>query len=202
MLLQNNTGPSPALRKFISAIKLKLYQAAWLLFCPLVLAKMRQYNLWMDFSGLPLGYEGKVEAQHLDFLGHMNVMWYTHIFDLATWGFYEGFGFGREYHQGERGSFALEMYTRYLAEVRLGEGFRIYTRAIGRSKKLFHFIHFMVREQDGELAATSEMLGIHIDMRTRRSNEIPAELGAAWDRLIAEHNALGWDAPLSGAMGP
>lgn len=164
--------------------------------------EMRQYNLRMDFSGLPLSYEGQVKAEHIDFLGHMNVMWYTHHFDLATWGFYEGFGFGKDYHQGEKGSFALEQYTRYLAEVRLGESFRIYTRAIARSKKLFHFIHFMMRNRDGELAATYEMLGIHIDMRTRRSNEIPVELAAAWDKLIAEHNQLDWDAPLSGAMAP
>jgi acyl-CoA thioester hydrolase len=156
----------------------------------------------MDFSKLPLSYEGKVEPKHLDFLGHMNVMWYTQLFDRATWGFYEGFGFGQDYHQGDKGSFALEMYTRYLAEVRLGEGFKVYTRAIARSKKLFHFIHFMVRERDGELSATSEMLGIHIDMRTRLSNEIPAELAAMWDRIIAEHNQLDWDAPISGVMAP
>ena len=156
----------------------------------------------MDYSQLPLGLQGEVKEEHLDFLGHMNVMWYTHHFDRATWGFYEGFGFGREYHQGEKGSFALEMYTSYLAEVRLGEGFKIYTRAIARSKKLFHFMHFMVRERDGELSATCEMLGIHIDMSTRLSNEIPDELATAWDGLIEAHNKLGWDAPISGAMAP
>ena len=165
------------------------------------LQEMHQYNLRMDFSGLPLTYEGEVEEKYIDFLGHMNVMWYTHHFDLATWGFYEEFGFGRDYHQGEKGSFALEQYTRYLAELREGESFRIYTRAIGRSKKLFHFIHFMVRKRDRELAATYEMLGIHINMTTRRSNEIPTELAVAWDKLIAEHNQLEWDAPLSGTMG-
>ncbi len=156
----------------------------------------------MEYSGLPLSFAGEVKEEHLDFLGHMNVMWYTHHFDLATWGFYEGFGFGREYHQGERGSFALEQYTRYLAEVRLGEGFRIYTRAIARSAKLFHFMHFMVRKRDDELAATCEMLGIHINMGTRRSKEIPEELAKAWDELIEKHGKLDWDAPVSEAMGP
>ena len=144
---------------------------------------------------------GKVRPEYLDFLGHMNVMWYTHHFDLATWGFYEGFGFGQDYHKGNKGSFALEQHTRYLAEVREGEELRIYTRAISRSKKLFHFIHFMVRDRDEELSATSELLGVHIDMRTRRSSEMPAELAAAWDKLIEQHNELDWDAPLSGTMG-
>ena len=156
----------------------------------------------MDIAQLPLAYSATVQAQHLDFLDHMNVMWYTHFFDRATWGFYNQIGFGREYHRGERGSFALEQYTRHLAELRLGDGVKIYTRAIARSAKLWHFMHFMVRERDGALAATTELLGIHIDMRTRRSSPLPEEQAALWDRLIAEHSRLGWEPPVSGVMRP
>lgn len=156
----------------------------------------------MDFSKLPLTYEGQVGEEHLDFLGHMNVMWYTHFFDMATWGFYNQIGFGHDYHQGGRGSFALEQYTRYHAELRQGEAFRIYTRAIARSAKLWHFMHFMLRERDEMLAATTELLGIHIDMHTRRSSPLPEAQAALWDRLIAEHSQLDWDAPVSGVMAP
>jgi acyl-CoA thioester hydrolase len=156
----------------------------------------------MDIAQLPLAYSATVQAQHLDFLDHMNVMWYTHFFDMATWGFYNQIGFGDEYHQDDRGSFALEQYTRHLAELRLGDGFQIYTRAIARSAKLWHFMHFMLRNRDGALAATTELLGIHIDMRTRRSSPLPEEQATLWDRLIAEHSQVGWDAPVSGVMAP
>lgn len=154
----------------------------------------------MDFRQLPLSFSGQVQAKHLDFLDHMNVMWYTHFFDMATWGFFESFGFGRDYHQGPYGSFALEHYTRYLAELRVGDQVKLYTRAIARNAKLLHFVHFMVRERDGELPATQEMLGIHIDMRTRRSAPLPEQIASAYNALIAEHNQLDWDPPLSGAM--
>ena len=154
----------------------------------------------MDPNRLPLTASATVQAEHLDFLNHMNVMWYTHFFDKATWGFFEIFSFGRDYHQGEYGSFALEHYTRYLAELRQGDKVKLYTRAVARNDKLLHFVHLMVRERDGELSATQEMLGIHIDMRTRRSAPLPEHIAEAYDQLIAEHDQLDWDAPLSGAI--
>ena len=88
-------------------------------------------------------------------MDHMNVMWYTHFFDRAIWGFYDLFGFGEDYHKTSgHGSFGLEMYTRHLSELRLDDELKIFTRAIARTEKLFHYIHFMERVGDGELAAT------------------------------------------------
>ena len=155
----------------------------------------------MDFSRLPMTLEAKVEEQHLDFLGHMNVMWYTHFFDIATWNWYDSFGFGHDYHTNSgNGSFALEAHTRYLAELRLGDGFKIYSRAIARNAKLFLMMHFMTRARDDELAATLELLGTHIDMATRRSSPLAPEAAALWDQQITAHSQIGWDPPLSGAI--
>lgn len=130
----------------------------------------------------------------------MNVMWYTHFFDMATWGFFERFGLGRDYHKGGYGSFALEFHTRYLAELRQEDEVRVYSRAIARSAKLLHFIHFMERSRDGELCATQETPGIHIDLATRRSAPLPKQIAVAYDDLIAKHNQVEWEAPLSGAI--
>lgn len=155
----------------------------------------------MDFSQLPLTFHGKVEEKHLDLMGHMNVMWYTHFFDRAIWGFYQLFGFGTDYHtRSGFGSFGLEMYTRHLSELRLNDEFDVYTRAIARNAKLFQHLHFMVRKRDGELSATCEILGVHIDLATRRSAPLPENVAAELDKLIAAHSKLDWDAPLSGAI--
>jgi acyl-CoA thioester hydrolase len=159
------------------------------------------YNPLVDLRQLPLTFEATVDPQHLDLMDHMNIMWYTHFFDRAIWGFYETFGFGQEYHTTSGfGSFGLEMYTRHLAELRAGDRIRIYTRAIARNAKLIHYIHFMERERDGQLAATSELLGIHIDLATRRNAPLPEHIGTALDEIIARHRGLDWPAPLSGAI--
>lgn len=155
----------------------------------------------MDFRQLPLTLEGTVKPEHLDFLDHMNVMWYTHFFDVAIWNFYNSIGFGHDYHtKSGSGSFALEAHVRYYAELRTDDSFKVYIRALKRNAKLFHFIQFMVRAKDNELAATQEMLGIHIDMSTRRSSPMPPATAAIWDRLIAEHSQLKWKPELSGSI--
>jgi acyl-CoA thioester hydrolase len=155
----------------------------------------------VDFASLPHTLRTTVEPKHLDHLDHMNVMWYTHFFDLAIWNWYETFGFGKEYHtQSGYGSFALETHTRYLAELRVGDEVDVYIRMLARNTKLFHYILFMQRVADGALSATTEMLGIHIDMATRRSTPMPPAIAAYFDTLIAAHSALGWDPPLSGSI--
>jgi acyl-CoA thioester hydrolase len=154
----------------------------------------------MDFSKLPLTHHGTVEEKHLDFLGHMNVMWYTHFFDLATWNWYDAFGFGHDYHNTSgNGSFALEAHTRYQAELHAGDEFKIYSRAIQRNAKLFLMVHYMVRA-DGQLSAILELLGIHIDMKTRRSAPMPPEIAKLWDAQIAIGDAAGEDPLLSGSI--
>lgn len=154
----------------------------------------------MNISELPLTYSGRVQSENLDSLGHMNVMWYAHFFDRATWAFYETIGFGKEYHHGTNGSFALEAHSQFLNELRLGEKFSIYTRALARRDKVFHLMHFMQRDSDHSLAATIEALGIHIDMTKRKSVSMPDSIAKAWEHVIAEHAALDWEAPISGSL--
>ena len=60
-------------------------------------------------------------------------------------------------------------------------------------------MHFMTKG-DNVLAATDEFLGVHIDMTTRRSSSFPSHIAETIDQLIAEHSAIDWQAPISGAI--
>jgi hypothetical protein len=42
----------------------------------------------------------------------------------------------------------------------------------------------------------------HIDMRTRRSSPFLPEISQSIDRLLVEHSALSWPAPLAGPIQP
>jgi len=133
-------------------------------------------------------------------------MWYTHLFGCATCGLFPLVGMDQGYFQNHRaGSFALAQYFRYHREVRAGERVMLRSRLVARSDKLFHVIHFMTkgddRAADGQaLAATGEFLAAHIDMTTRRTAPLPPHIAQRIDRLIAEHTALDWPPPLSGAI--
>jgi acyl-CoA thioester hydrolase len=74
------------------------------------------------------------------------------------------------------------------------------SRLLDRSEKRLHYMHFMVNETTGALAATQEAMGTHADLTRRRSAPWPPDITANLDALIAEHNVLPWEAPLSGAV--
>src|SRR3990172_12919312 len=143
-----------------------------------------------DLEGLPITLRRHIPDNYRDEFGHMNVMWYTHLFSLAFESFADEFGFNEAYFRANMtGSFALETHVRYLAEVRIGNHVTIRSRVLGRSAKRIHFMHFMTIDESGALAATQEHVGAHIDMRIRRMAPLPPEITERFDRLVAQQNA-------------
>src|SRR5438132_14295099 len=125
----------------------------------------------MDFGSLPVTWTALIPESYLDEMGHMNVMWYTHLFSNATGGLFDLIGMTLEYFTANQaGSFALEAHVRYLAEVRAGQRVTVRSRALGRSAKRLHFMHFLVIDDGERLSATGEFVGTHVDMRVRRSS--------------------------------
>jgi acyl-CoA thioester hydrolase len=154
-----------------------------------------------ELEPLPFTFAAEIPESYLDEMGHMNVMWYTHLFSGATEGLFKLVGLNAAYMEANQaGTFALQQHTRFLREVRVGQRVTLRTRMLGRTSKRFHFIHFMVNEDMRVLAATGESVGAHVDLRVRRMSPMPAAIAAAFDRLIEEHSALPWTAPVCGAM--
>jgi acyl-CoA thioester hydrolase len=110
---------------------------------------------------------------------------------------------GAEYMQANNaGSFALESHVRYLSEVRAGQRVTLRSRALARSEKRLHFMHFMMIDESSSLAATCEFVGAHIDMTARRMSPLAGQVAASYDRLLAEHRQIDWEAPICGSMRP
>lgn len=159
-------------------------------------------NMGYNLTSLPVTNQKTIPPEYIDIMGHMNVMWYIHIFDYGTRNLFHSFGFGEEYvHQTGMGSFALESHIRYLGEVRLGESVTVRSRLLDRSEKTLHFIHFMTRDSNMELAATVEVLGAHIDLKARKITPFPQVILDRLDPLIAAHQRLNWEAPVCGSIG-
>ena len=155
-----------------------------------------------DLTSLPITNHKVIPAEYIDIMGHMNVMWYIHIFDIGTRNFFDRFGFGREYiERTGMGSFALESHIRYLGEVKQGEAVTVRSRVLDHSAKTLHFMHFMTRNHDGKMAATIELLGAHADLSQRKVVPFPPEILARLDPLMNAHQQLPWDAPVVGSMG-
>lgn len=158
----------------------------------------------MHLRDLPVTAKAEIPPMYLDEMGHMNVMWYTHLFSRAVWGLFQQIGFTHDYMQTSgAGSFALELHVRYLVEVHAGQHVTLHTRALGRTAKRIHYLHFMsIDERHGALSATGEIVSAHVDLSVRRQSPFPPPLADAFDRLVEQHAALSWPAPVCGTMRP
>jgi acyl-CoA thioester hydrolase len=156
----------------------------------------------MNHFDLPITAQAEIPTSYLDEMGHMNVMWYTHLFSRAVWGLFNLIGFDADYMQTHHaGSFALELHVRYLAEVKAGQHVTLRTRALGRTAKRIHYLHFLsIDEFDGKLSATGEIVSAHVDMNVRRQAPFPESIAAKFDELLEAHRQLKWEAPIVGTM--
>jgi acyl-CoA thioester hydrolase len=156
-----------------------------------------------DVRQLPLTYEATIPDDYLDEMGHMNVMWYTHLFSQAMGGMFQLLGMDWDrLAEMDAGTFALEAHIRYLSEVRVGHDVQVHSRMIGRSEKRFHAIHFMINLNKQDVASTFESVGAYIDLNERRMAAFPQQIAGKIDCLVQEHAELNWAAPLSGIMNP
>src|SRR3954462_15889776 len=100
----------------------------------------------MDLSSLPITLQTVIPEDYIDGMGHMNVMWYTHLFAKATGAIFQQVGLDRAYFQSQHaGTFALKQLFTYHVEVRIGEDITIRSRVLGRSAKRLHILHFMTK---------------------------------------------------------
>jgi acyl-CoA thioester hydrolase len=118
-----------------------------------------------------------------DLNGHMNVAYYVLAFDRATDTFYDVLGIGWGYLERERKSlFTLAMNVDYVREIFAGQRVRIESRLLDHDHKRVHYFHAMHDAREGWLAATNELVAMHVDMATRRSSPFAQD---TQDRLAA-----------------
>jgi acyl-CoA thioester hydrolase len=100
----------------------------------------------------------------------MNVAYYVLAFDRATDAFYDALGIGWPYLERERKSlFTLAMNVDYVREVMAGTRVRIESRLLDYDPKRIHYFHAMHDAREGWLAATNELVAMHVDMASRRA---------------------------------
>jgi len=111
-----------------------------------------------------------IRPEWIDYNGHMNVAFYVLVFDNATDALFEAMDFGAAWRRRSgRSFFAVEAHVRYLAELTLDDEVRVATQILGTDAKRLHCFHTLRRKATGGVAATMEMLSLHVDLGTRRA---------------------------------
>ena len=122
-------------------------------------------------------YRGIVYPWHCDHMGHMNVMWYASKFDEACWQLLGMLGFHRSrFAEDVTAMAAVEQHTQYKRELHPGDAVTIQSALLEVKDKSIHMLHKMVHDASGEVAATTVIVGVHIDARIRKAIRIPEDV--------------------------
>ena len=136
-------------------------------------------------------HRARVLPEWIDANGHMNVGYYVVAFDRATDTLCEQLGVAWSYVEYRLGMvFILEAHVTYDRELALGDPLRVTTQLLDHDDKRIHFFHTMYHGEAGWLAATNELMMMHIDFATRRAAPWPAETRSRLDRLADAHRRL------------
>ena len=133
----------------------------------------------------------RVEPHWIDYNGHLNVAYYTLLFDRAVDECFGLLGIGEDYVRTRNASlFAAEAHVGYRRELTVGEAVRTTLQLLDIDEKRLHFFMEMRHAHDGWLAATSENLSLHVDMASRRVSPFPDDVLGSLALMKAAHSRL------------
>jgi len=122
-------------------------------------------------------YRGTVYPSQCDHMGHMNVTGYVGKFDEASWRLLLTLGLTPERLRREGiGMAAVEQHIEYRRELFAGDVVTIRSSVLDVTEKSIKLIHEMTNDGRAEIAATTTVVGIHLDMTTRRARALPADV--------------------------
>ncbi|HEU5321004.1 MAG TPA: thioesterase family protein [Methylomirabilota bacterium] len=136
-------------------------------------------------------YRDVVRPEWIDHNGHMNMGFYLVVFDLATDAFLSWVGLDEAHRRAHRvTTFCLEAHVTYHREVGAGDALRFTTLLLAHDAKRLHYFHAMYHAAGGWLAATNELVSLHVDGRTRRGAAMAPAVLARAAAIQAAHDGL------------
>jgi acyl-CoA thioester hydrolase len=139
-------------------------------------------------------------AEWTDYNGHMNVAYYVLVFDHATDAFHASIGIDAAYRAAGRSTFAVEQHFAYLREVRAGTHLACATRLVEFDDKRVRLFSEMFNMDAGHLAATGELLAVHVDLAARRASPFPPEIRDRLAHVLESHRGVPRPAQLGRAI--
>jgi acyl-CoA thioester hydrolase len=131
-------------------------------------------------------YRGAVFPWECDANGHMNVRFYVAKFDEGTWQFMAWIGASREeLRRRNCGPMAVSQNISYKRELVPGDTVAVRTSVVALGTSSCRFRHVMTDTADGAVVAEMEIVGVFVDLATRKPMPVWPELRARAEALLA-----------------
>ncbi|WP_136474110.1 thioesterase family protein [Pseudomonas sp. DG56-2] len=132
-------------------------------------------------------YQTPVQADWVDYNGHLRDAFYLLIFSYATDAFMDRIGLDSDNRSASGNSlFTLECHLNYLHEVKLGTDVWVQTQVIGFDRKRLHLYHSLHREGFEPVLAASEQMLLHVDLAGPRSAPFAPEAVERLEEICAD----------------
>jgi acyl-CoA thioester hydrolase len=154
-------------------------------------------------AGIPI-YETAVLPEWIDYNGHLRDAYYGLIVSLATDALMDRVGLDAAYRARTGCTlYTLEMHLHYLHEVHRSDTVMVSVRIEGADHKRIHATFEMRRGGDPALAASAEVMLLHVQQASDRvaAAPFPAPVSAALAELRASSATLPAEGPGSRRMG-
>ena len=144
-------------------------------------------------------FQGEVLPEWIDYNEHMNLAYYTVLFDQATDLLFDVLGLGLDYRRTtQMGTFVAETHNRYERELLVGARVRVATQIVAADEKRLYLAHEMFAlgggpnggSKGGQRTATQELIFLHVDLALRRVCPFPEDLRRRVAAAAAAHAAL------------
>jgi acyl-CoA thioester hydrolase len=132
-------------------------------------------------------YQTPVQADWVDYNGHLRDAFYLLIFSYATDAFMDRIGLDSDNRSASGNSlFTLECHLNYLHEVKRDTPVWVQTQVIGFDRKRLHLYHSLHREGFDEALAASEQMLLHVDLAGPRSAPFAPEVEERLRGIVEE----------------
>lgn len=135
-------------------------------------------------------YRCNVEADWVDYNGHMGESFYLYAFGWASDALFRYVGIDEEYRASGRSFYTVESHINYYREASLGEPLRFTTQILDLDEKRLHLFHAMYHADGGELVSTTEQMLLHVDMGASAASPIADGVHAALEAIMSVHRDL------------
>ena len=118
-----------------------------------------------------------IEKQWIDYNGHFNMAYYNVLFDRDSDVALGLLGLGPAYVKRTGNSyFTLEVHVSYLRELHVDDTLTVATHILDFDSKRLHYVQTMQHAMQGWTACITENMIMHVDMATKKSAAMPADI--------------------------
>jgi acyl-CoA thioester hydrolase len=132
----------------------------------------------------------EIEKEWIDYNGHLNMAYYNVLFDRCADEACELMGLGPNYARERKLTiYTAEVHVCYVQELHLGHSVTVTFHLLDHDDKRIR-AYQEIRHVDGWLAATSELLSLHVDMAGPRVAPFPADIMQKVEAFADAHKHL------------